>query len=244
MIKIYLCDDNSRILEFLKTTIEKSIVIHNRDMSIALATQSPDTLLSVVNQESEQSIYFLDVDLKHPHYDGFKLAQAIRKSDSRGFIIFVTTHGELVAETFKHRVEALDYIVKDDVQALATRIDACFDSIQARVSHLENRQPQFFTVKIFDEQVHVDLDDILYFETSSKKHRIILHALHETLEFFGSLNDIESALPEQFMRVHRSYIANHDKIKRVLSKEMELEFVDGSHCSVSRSMRKKVLEDR
>lgn len=52
--------------------------------------------------------------------NGFELAQEIRKFDPRGFIIFITTHAELSYMTFTYKVEALDYIIKDDIDLSMT----------------------------------------------------------------------------------------------------------------------------
>ena len=50
-------------------------------------------------------IYFLDVDLKSD-INGIKLGSKIREKDTRGFIIFTTTHLEMSYFAFKYKVEA------------------------------------------------------------------------------------------------------------------------------------------
>ena len=46
--------------------------------------------------------------------NGINLGEEIRQLDPTGYIIFITTHAELSHLTFKYKVEALDYIIKDD----------------------------------------------------------------------------------------------------------------------------------
>ena len=61
---------------------------------------------------------------------GLELAQKLRLHDPRGFIIFITAHNDLAFETFRLRLEALDYIVKGDYNAMAVRVRECLISIQ------------------------------------------------------------------------------------------------------------------
>ncbi|QIK70513.1 response regulator transcription factor [Erysipelothrix sp. HDW6C] len=242
MLRIYICEDNHEIRNFISETVSNHILMQGYDMRVVLATDKPSEVLVDMVTHSDQCLYFLDVDLGEGERNGFALAKEIRTIDARGFIVFVTTHGELAFETFKHRVEAMDYIVKDDVGIMQSRITACIDSVQMRISHTQSREPKFFTTKIFDEIVNVDLDTVVYFETSVKKHRIILTALDDSFEFFGSLSDIAASLPENFIRVHRSYLINKHMIKSIYYSENRIVFKDGSECSISRSA-KKILKE-
>ena len=53
------------------------------------------------------------------------MAEKIRDIDSLGYIIFITTHSELTYLTFKYRVEAMDFILKDNVNEIDFRINEC-----------------------------------------------------------------------------------------------------------------------
>ena len=75
------------------------------------------SLLEKIKETGEVGIYFLDIDLK-TDMTGLTLAQEIRKYDPRGFIIFITTHSEMSYMTFIYKLEALDFILKDDPEEL------------------------------------------------------------------------------------------------------------------------------
>src|SRR4051794_9929355 len=110
MQKIYICEDNLSQLNDIKEIIENYILIEELDMEIILATQNPDELIQVLEDNPpSKAIYFLDIDLNH-QLDGIQLAQHIRQVDDLGRIIFITTHAELAPVTFRYKVEALDYI--------------------------------------------------------------------------------------------------------------------------------------
>ena len=57
-------------------------------------------------------IYFPDVDLKAP-INGMKLGEEIRKLDSSPFLIYVTIHEYMMRESFRRKLMALDFIIKD-----------------------------------------------------------------------------------------------------------------------------------
>lgn len=240
MLSIFVCEDEQKIREYLVDKIEKYIMIQGYDMTVVCATDNPDTLLAKT-QEVKRGIYFLDVDLKHSTYNGFSLAKVIREQDENGFIMFVTTHGELTFETFRLHLEAMDYIVKDEPN-VEERLHHCLDVISERVSSEENGVKAYYTVKTRDTLNHILVDDILYFETSSIKHRVILHTKDELLEFPGSLSEVEEKLSDNFLRVHRSFLINRDKIARTILSENRVQLTNGEDCPVARRFKKKLYD--
>lgn len=238
MIPIYICEDNPKINAFIKETIEKYCLINELDFEIILATKDPFSVISNAKEKLQRSVYFLDVDLQNDKMNGFDLGKELRKIDTRGFLIYVTTHDEMLTETFKHRLEAMDYIVKDNQDRIEERIQQCLDSIQDRVQHEEKEEQQYFSVKIFSKLMHIPTDEIVFFETSSKKHVICLHTNDQLLEFQGNLQEINNQLGETFSRVHRSYLVNLEKVKTFDAKENRVIMTNGDECFISRDKKK------
>lgn len=114
MIPVYLCDDEAGIRGEIRRELEKEILIAGYDMEIVCDSSNPREILTVMSKNRQRGIYFLDVDLKDGQYTGFTLGQAIRKADPRGFLVYITAYGELAFDTFRYKLEALDYIVKDN----------------------------------------------------------------------------------------------------------------------------------
>lgn len=239
MVPVYICEDNLQFQKMIKREIETYCMLQEYEMEVVLVTADPQELIKRVNLNSQRSIYFLDVDLQHPIYNGFDLAREIRKADSRGFIIFVTTHDELAVETFKHRIEALDYIVKDDYSQLVTRLRESIDSIHQRLI-VKEKKDAYFPVNILGESKYIPVDDILLFETSGQKHRVLLHTAKRTIEFFGSLGEIEKRVGEGFFRVHRSYLIPLDKITKVDFSENIVYLLWEHRCDLARNKKKEL----
>lgn len=237
MIPIYICDDQQIYQEQIKDILEKYIFIEDNSYEIKLVTDKPTLLLDELSHQIQRGVYFLDVEILGSEYDGFTLAQEIRKLDTRGFIVFITSHEELAFETFRYRLEALDYIVKDDTQRIQQRIYDCMRSISRRMNEEREVSIDYFPVKIGSEIQHVPYQDILFFETSPQKHRILLHTETMMLEFFGKLQEIEEMLPTYFMRSHRSYIVNTRKIATIDSKNSLVILKTKHECPIARNMK-------
>ena len=83
-------------------------------MEVKCSCESPVVLLETLRQTRDRgNIYLLDVELKHPEYDGFLLGKEIRNTDPQGIIIYITSFRNLAFKTFQYHIEAFDYIVKD-----------------------------------------------------------------------------------------------------------------------------------
>ena len=242
MISIYICEDESTMRSFIKTTIQNYITIQNIDMQIVLATSKPQELIESIQYQQTSSIYFLDIDLNDNLYTGFTLAKQIREIDPRGFIIFITSHEELSFETFRHRIEAMDYIVKGNPDTIRERITTCLESIQQRLSNEQERENLYYQIKIMDRIYHIPIKEIIFFETSISKHKIILHAEQETLEFFGKLSEIEETIGTPFLRTHRSFLINTNNIQTVYLADNKIEMKNNAFCLLSRKGKKLLKE--
>lgn len=242
MVPVYICDDVKETREYLRKVIQNFILIHAYDMEVVLVTGDPEAILVHRQGHSLRSIYFFDVDLKHPDYNGFTLAKAIRSLDARGFMIFVTTHEELVFETFKYRLEAMSYLYKDVPEKLNEQIGENLAEIHQLITKEVDDLESYYTVKVSDISYQIPVKEILFFETSPTHHRIILHAENRMLEFRGDLKNIEKQLGETFLKIHRSYLVQLHQIEKVNFSDNTLILKNGSVCLMSRKGKKMLKE--
>ncbi len=121
MIDIYICEDNEKQLLAIKQKIENYVAMEQLDMQITVASQKPEDIVQQARHSKNCGLYFLDIDLKNSEMNGFLMAQEIREIEPRCFIVFVTSHIELCAYTFRYKVEALDFIMKDEPEKWASK---------------------------------------------------------------------------------------------------------------------------
>ena len=239
MLHIFVCEDDDAQRKNVVQTIHNTVMMEELDMQLVLDTADPYELLDVVKTSQNTGIYFLDIDL-NCDMNGMKLAQQIRKFDPRCFIIFITAHSELSYMTFQYRVEAMDFVLKDNPVEAKVKIRECLLHAWERHTLQTNKVHKTYTIEIGERKISVDYQDILFFETSSNIHKVVLHAKDRQIEFTGTMKDLENTLDDSFVRCHRSFLANRNNIKEVDSKNRIIYFVNGESCLMSTRMMKGI----
>lgn len=237
MLNIFVCEDNTAQRQIIVQTIQNTVLIEELDMQLVSDAEEPYMLLEKVKTSQNTGIYFLDIDL-NSNMNGMKLAQQIRLFDPRGFIIFITAHSELSYMTFQYRVEAMDFILKDNPAEAKVKIRECLLKAMERHTLETNKTHKVYTIEIGGRKIGVDYDDILFFETSSNVHKVILHAKDRQIEFSSTMKELTSTLGDYFVRCHRSFLVNKNNIKEVDAKNRILYFTNGETCMMSTRMMK------
>ena len=236
MIDIYICEDNKKQLDLFTNYISNTIMIESLDMEIVLSTPDPHMILKEILTRENTGVFFLDIDLKSD-IDGLALAQRIRQIQPRCFIIFITSHTEMSFLTFQYKVEALDFIIKDTTEHIKPKIHECLLNVQEKYTS-SNNITKTFIINHSDKCIAIDYNDILFFETSSNIHKVILHAKKRVLEFNGHLKEIERQLDYRFYRCHRSYIINKDNISEIDFNNFIVYMKNGETCPISVRLKK------
>lgn len=237
MLKIYVCEDVEEQRNHLKKVIENVVLMEDLDMELECVTENPHIILDKVKKSENVGVYFFDIDL-NSDMTGLTLAQEIRKYDPRGFVIFVTTHSEMSYMTFMFKLEALDFILKDEPEEMDKRIYECILNANQRFSSANNKVQANYAIKVNDKVYTVDYDEILFFETSTNVHKIILHCKTRQMEFLGKIKDIEKELDERFYRCHRSFLVNKDNIREVDLQNNIIYMINGDECLMSYRLAK------
>ena len=237
MLNIFVCEDDTVQRKSIVQIIKNTVLIEELDMQLILDTPNPYELLETVKFSQNTGIYFLDIDLKCD-MNGMKLAQQLRLYDPRCFIIFVTSHSELSYMTFQYRVEAMDFVLKDNPAEAKFKIRECLLNALERYTLQTNKTHKVYTIEIGDRRISVDYNDILFFETSSNIHKVILHAKDRQIEFSSTIKELEKILDDTFVRCHRSFLVNKNNIQEIDTKNRIIYFINGETCLMSTRMMK------
>lgn len=241
MLKIFVCEDNKEQRDRFAKIIKDVIIIENFDMELALAADKPEEIVAYISENTVSGLYFLDIDLKAA-INGIELAAQIRKYDPRGFIVFVTTHAEMSYLTFMYKVEAMDYIIKDNYSNIKERIHQCITDAHTKYTAKTTDLQKIFSLKTEDKIINIEYNKILFFETSPTIHKIIVHAVDRQIEFYAKMKDIEEKLDERFYRCHKSYIVNKDNIKEIDISNRCIYMINGEECLISTRLLKGLTE--
>ena len=236
MLDIYICEDNATHREFVASFISDFCIFRNLDATVALASADPYEILAYYKTVKNLSLFFLDIDLG-AEINGIELANRIRKQDDKAAIVFLTTHSELALLTLQYKIEALDFIIKGNSADVKKKIAECISIVYKRYTGEDKADSKKIMVTVGDKIIPLDMDDIIYVETTAG-HKLRLHTKNRSLDFNGELKGIEEQLDERFIRCHKSYVINKDKIASINKKDNTVTMTNNSICPISRNGKK------
>ena len=213
MINFVLCDDNIMVLSKLKEMLNSIFLKYDFDATVKLATNSTKELIKFVNS-NRIDVLFMDIDLNTKE-NGIEIAKLIRKSNKSLYLIFVTAHFEYIISSFE--CKTFDFIQKPFTYARLERtILRIFDDIDGFNSRF---------IDINNSGQIINRDSIDFIEKDGMK--AIYKTINESFESYCSFNQIETTLPQNFVRCHKSFIVNINNIHHVDSKSNTIFFQDG-----------------
>lgn len=239
MIDIYICEDSADQREIINRYVKSAILIQEYDMKLKIATDDPEKIIEEIKKSKNTGLYFLDIDL-HSDKNGLTLAKEIREYDPRGFIVFVTSHSEMSFLTFQYKVEALDFILKDEPKQLQHRICECIENVHTKYMKITKGEGKTITITRGGRKITLEYDHIMFFETSVNEHKLIVHTENKSTEFFGKMRDIEEEVGDEFIRCHRAYLVNKKNIKEINYTEKQIIMKNGMECPISNRMLRQV----
>lgn len=246
MIDVCVCEDDTKQLNEIVNYINNYILIEDLEMKLRIASKDPHEILNYLeNNKINKSLYFLDIDLQ-TDINGIELAAKIRERDMTSKIVFITTHAELVFLTFKYQVEALDFILKDFPDEIQGRITKAIDLCNEQFKKKETDNEEYYQVKTADHIRSIKVKDILFFESSSVPHKVIIHLVNGQFEFYSTIKDIAHE-NKAFFRCYKSYVVNTNNIEAINRHTREITMTNGeklmSSVMACRSLVKLKYDD-
>ena len=202
-IKCIAIDDEPLALKQIGSYIEKTPFLE----AVALCSSA----FEAMDLLAEKDVDLLFVDINMPELNGMDFVKSLVQKPQ---VIFTTAYSEYAIEGFK--VDALDYILKpisyNSFLKAANKAYTWFELNQKKADIVEWSQDSLF-VKSEYRIVRIFLSYIKYVESSNEY--IQIHLVNdEPVNTLIRLKVIEEMLSkEKFMRVHRSFIVNLDKVK-------------------------------
>ena len=192
------------------------------------------------------------LDIQMPGLDGFQVVSRIADMERMPSVIFVTAYDEYAIKAFE--VHAIDYILKPvEEKRLARAIEraqrirkgaeagpdlkALLDAVGASPKRLAVRQGESL--------VMVDANDILYATVSEGSIKVVAREVEGSVAF-RSLDELAKELgPGRFMRVHKSYLANINRIYEIApwfsgSYQLRMEGKGGPVIPLSRAQAREL----
>lgn len=202
VIRIAVVDDNEMIRKqvkrFLNTYALKNSVVFE------IYTYEDGHLLTLdINHEMHFDLIYLDIEM--PIQNGIQVGHWIREiaQDEWMQIVFISGKDGYDRKLFS--INCLDFLSKP----------ICYSDLERTVNRfrkLTRRPEDVFTFQNNHVLQRVPIANILYFESTNRKINIITTT--DMLEFYDKLDNVESQVPSQFFRIHKSFLVNYYHIRK------------------------------
>ena len=203
MIRVLAIDDEPLALRQLVGYIGKVPF-----MELAAQCQSALEARAFLESNSVDAIF---CDINMPDLNGMDFVKSLTISP---LVVFTTAYSEYAVEGF--RVNAVDYLLKpfglQEFQRAANRIKERVEASRATPASTEE---DVIFLKTDHRIVKVSIPDIRYVEAMSEYLKVWLEGQPKPVVTLLTMKKMEERLPDNFMRVHRSYIVNLTKIQEV-----------------------------
>lgn len=240
MINIYLCEDDDAQLKHWKDIINKYLMMHDVDMELFCWTTRPEELLRYLKRADSVGLYFLDIDL-NTEMDGLELARKIRIYDPRGYLVFITTHDEMTSMIFKLKVEAMDFILKDEPENLEERMKSCMVAAVNNYQSYLAASNRRLVIKADHSSIQMDQDDIIYITSGKNSHTVEIYTWNGVRRLSGTLKAVAIQLNNWFCFCNRSTLVNVRNVKEYCAEKRTVIMKNGESIQVSYRLVKSIL---
>ena len=230
MLNFIICDDEIHMINKLALLFEKAFIKNDFDAQIVLKTSNYEELLSFMSS-NVVNVVVLDIEFKNSKINGLNIAEEIRTVNKDCYLIFITSHFEYIMEAYDYKTFA--YLFKNSIS-----VDSLSETLNRLFDDISDSSTKF--LKIDNKGTFVDLHDVQFIEKNGMK--LIYHTSHDSLETYNSFSKIEDKLPENFVRCHKSFIANVNNIVHISLTDSSITFKNDEVCYIGPKYKNCLLE--
>ncbi len=195
-MKILVIDDEQLALDRMKRLLGE---LGYKDVTTSLEYE--------IGLEQRFDIVFLDINM--PQMSGIELGKKILKNFPLTKIVFQTAYNEFALDAFE--VGSVDYILKPvEIERLQTTLD--------RLKKMITKTNEKLMVKLGGSSYILSPNDVCYIKADLAE--VFVKSKSASGYMSNNISDLEVSLESYgFVRVHRSYLVNLNKIKSLSSIE-------------------------
>lgn len=184
-------------------------------------------------QEEKIDLMFLDIQM--PGMLGTKFLQSLRE---KPIVIFVTAYANYAVESYD--LDVIDYLMKP--VSLERFTKAAYKALELHRKNTASAAPattgttnseapaakteefpEFFFINVEYSLVKITIKDITHIEGLKDYIKIFLTTQAKPILTKSTMKAIEEKLPsKQFMRIHKSFIVNTDKIESIRGQRIKI----------------------
>jgi len=226
LLKCAVVDDSS----LQRLSIVKLIMDHPNLKVVAQYNNAIETKNGLL--DTEVDLIFLDIEM--PILSGFDLLDDLPNKPQ---IIFVTGKTKYAFKAFDY--DAVDYIHKPvNRERFNNAVSKAINLHNLKHNGTPIEDENFIFVKSNLKNRKVFLNKLKYIEALGDYVKFVTEK--DTFVVLATMKSFENQLPpEQFLRIHKSYIVNLEKVERYNSKNIE---IDKQQLPLSRHKKSNLIE--
>lgn len=179
-------------------------------------------------------LLFLDINM--PGISGINFLKTLSHPPA---VIFTTAYREFAVDAFE--LDAIDYLLKPIAFERFMKAINKFLTVQSSPQKTQEQMPvqqDSIIIKSNKKNYKIAHGEILFIE--SMDNYVKVHTNDQTLVCYEKLTDLETELPShKFLRIHRSYIINLNKVTAFTTAFVEIE---GHQLNIGRNYRQAVTK--
>jgi DNA-binding LytR/AlgR family response regulator len=233
-LKCVIIDDEPIARKVLQEYIEEIDFLE-----LAGQAENPLKAMAILNA---QDVDILLLDINMPKINGIDFLKSSRNTAS---VIITTAYAEYAVESYG--LDVLDYLVKPI--GFERFLKSCNKALEAAELKKLNKagrsgaQPQktgdHFFIKSNNQIEKVFYNDLLYAE--AMLNYVMLYTAAKKMMVYVTIKNLEEQLPaDQFIKVHKSFIVNIGKVRRIEGNILD---IGNEKITISQSLREKVVAE-
>ena len=220
MLNFILCDDNEKVLNKLSHMFDNIFIKNDFEAKVAFTTTKDSVLLDYI-KKNPIDVLVLDINL-HSKLSGLEIAKQVRDQNKDCYIIFTTGHSEYVF--LAYQCKTFDYICKPITE------ERLNETVLRLIDDLNKGRSRKKYIRLNNRNTIIDEGEVQYIKREGMK--VIFHTKSRDYEVYSSFAKLQEQLPNNFVRCHKSFIANVHNITKLEPTANAIYFDNGFKCDI------------
>lgn len=198
-MQIAICDDEKTYLDFCICRIKGLVAREENNCELIIdAYSSGEQLIKAYEAGKEYDLVLLDIKMQE--LSGFDVARIIRKHNKNILIIFISSLGNHILNSFEYH--PFWFLVKPVTDEKFVHV---FKKAASYIMEDRNKLHSFYTQET--GLTSLEINKILYLE--SRLRKVTIYTRTQTFTYYANLKEEQEKLKENnFVRSHKGYLVN------------------------------------
>lgn len=232
MINFIIVEDQSHHRKNIFNLIMKYMMKNKLEFDITEFERETNELHNLIKRVEDNHIYILDFQL--PNTNAIEISRVIREYDWRSPIIVFTAHGGMAFETFKQRLQILDFVCKqyEAEKNLFELFDICLKQLNVSSS---------LRFKSNGIDYNIPFEKIYYIYRDTAERKAVIVTGNAEYKVNITMSNLLKKLDKRFRVSHKACILNLNRVEALIWKEGKVIFDNGFETYLLSRTHKKEL---